>query len=107
MLPDHEYHQLAVIEVVDETADTRSFVLDIPADLERAFTYTAGQFCTFQATIDGESVVRSYSMSSSPDTGDRFTTTVKRVEGGRMSNWMNDELQPRSEERRVGKECRL
>jgi ferredoxin-NADP reductase len=33
-------------------------------------------------------------MSSSPDTGDRFTTTVKRVPGGRMSNWMNDTLAP-------------
>ena len=30
MLTDHEYHQLAVVAVVDETADTRSFVLEIP-----------------------------------------------------------------------------
>jgi ferredoxin-NADP reductase len=33
-------------------------------------------------------------MSSSPDTGDRFTITVKRVPGGKMSNWMNDVLAP-------------
>ena len=92
MLPDHEYHQLAVVDVVDETADTRSFVLDIPPALEQTFAYAAGQFCTFRATIDGEPVVRCYSMSSSPDTGDPFTTTVKRVPGGRMSNWMNDTL---------------
>ena len=31
-------------------------------------------------------------MSSSPDTGDPFTVTVKRVPGGTMSNWMNDTL---------------
>jgi len=31
-------------------------------------------------------------MSSSPDTGDPFTVTVKRVPGGKMSNWMNDTL---------------
>jgi ferredoxin-NADP reductase len=92
MLPDHEYHPLTVAEVVDETADTRSFVLDIPPALEETFAYVAGQFCTFRATIDGESVVRCYSMSSSPDTADPFTTTVKRVPGGRMSNWMNDTL---------------
>lgn len=96
MLPDHEYHRLAVVDVVDETADTRSFVLEIPAGLESAFRYRAGQFCTFRAKIDGEEVVRSYSMSSSPDTDDRFTTTVKRVPGGRMSNWMNDTLAPGS-----------
>jgi 3-ketosteroid 9alpha-monooxygenase subunit B len=89
---EHEYHPLAVIEVVDETADTRSFVLDVPPALESSFAYTAGQFCTFRATIDGESVVRSYSMSSSPDLGEPLTTTVKRVPGGLMSNWMNDHV---------------
>src|SRR3990172_12269394 len=94
MQPDHEYHSLAVVAVVDETADTRSFVLGIPGALDETFTYAAGQFCTFRATIGGESVVRCYSMSSSPDTGDRFTITVKRVPGGKMSNWMNDVLAP-------------
>ena len=92
MLPDHAYHALAVVDVIDETADTRSFVLEIPPALEETFAYAAGQFCTFRATIGGEPVVRCYSMSSSPDTGDPFTTTVKRVPGGPMSNWMNDTL---------------
>ena len=91
-LHDHEYHSLTVADVVDETADTRSFVLEIPAGLEDTFAYAAGQFCTFRATVDGEVSVRCYSMSSSPDTDDPFTTTVKRVPGGRMSNWMNDVL---------------
>jgi 3-ketosteroid 9alpha-monooxygenase subunit B len=94
MLPDHEYHPLTVVDVVDETADTRSFVLEIPPALEETFRYAAGQFCTFRATIDGEPVVRCYSMSSAPDVGDPFATTVKRVPDGRMSNWMNDALAP-------------
>ena len=93
-LHDHDYHPLTVVDVVDETPDTRSFVLEIPAALEATFAYAAGQFCTFRATVAGEPVVRCYSMSSSPDTGDPFTTTVKRVPGGRMSNWMNDALAP-------------
>jgi len=92
MSSDHEYHSLAVVDVVDETADTRSFVLEVPPALEEAFTYTAGQFCTFRAKIGRESVVRCYSMSSSPETGDRLTITAKRVPGGKMSNWMNDVL---------------
>jgi 3-ketosteroid 9alpha-monooxygenase subunit B len=91
---EHEYHPLAVADVVDETADTRSFVLEIPPVLQERFAYAAGQFCTFRATIGGEPVVRCYSMSSSPDAGDPFTVTVKRVAGGRMSNWMNDALAP-------------
>ena len=97
MLSEHEYHPLTVLDVVDETADTRSFVLEIPPALEATFAYAAGQFCTFRATIEGESVVRCYSMSSSPDVGERFTTAVKRVPGGRMSNWMNDSVAPGDE----------
>jgi ferredoxin-NADP reductase len=92
MLLDHDYHPLTVVDVLDETEDARSFVLDIPPTLQSTFTYRAGQFCTFRAEIGGHTVVRSYSMSSSPDLGESFTTTVKRVPGGRMSNWMNDAL---------------
>jgi 3-ketosteroid 9alpha-monooxygenase subunit B len=91
---EHDYHPLAVADVVDETADARSFVLEVPPALQERFAYAAGQFCTFRATIGGEPVARCYSMSSSPDTGDPLTVTVKRVPGGRMSNWMNDALAP-------------
>ncbi len=89
---EHEFHPLTVADVIDETADTRSFVLVIPPALEKRFAYAAGQFCTFRGTIGGAPIVRCYSMSSSPDTGDPFTVTVKRVPGGKMSNWMNDTL---------------
>ena len=91
---EHEYHPLTVADVIDETADTRSFVIDIPPALAERFAYAAGQFCTFRATIGGEPVVRCYSMSSSPDMGDPLTVTVKRVPGGKMSNRMNDTLTP-------------
>ena len=94
MLREHGYHPLTVADVIDETADTRSFVLEIPPVLGERFAYAAGQFCTFRATIGAEPIVRCYSMSSSPDTRDPFTVTVKRVSGGKMSNWMNDTLAP-------------
>ena len=97
MLPDHEYHQLAVVDVVDETADTRSFVLEIPPELER------------DVRVHGRAVLhvprrRSTASRSSartrcrarPTPATRSPTTVKRVPGGRMSNWMNDALAPGS-----------
>jgi 3-ketosteroid 9alpha-monooxygenase subunit B len=89
-----DYHRLTVAAVIDETADARSFVLEIPSALERRFAYVAGQFCTFRATIGGESVARCYSMSSSPDMDDPFAVTVKRVPGGKMANWMHDTIRP-------------
>src|SRR5262245_51072645 len=94
MLREHHFHPVTVADVIDETADTRSFVLDIPPVLEGRFAYVVGQYCTFRATIGGEDVVRCYSMSSSPETGDPFTVTVKRMPGGKMSNWMNETLAP-------------
>ena len=94
MSRDHDHHPLAVARVVDETADARSFVLDVPPALSDSFAYRAGQFCTFRAVIGGEPVVRCYSMSSSPDAGEPLTVTVKRVPGGVMSTWMNDSVRP-------------
>ena len=38
-----------VAEVIEETADSRSFVLEIPPQLAETFAYEAGQFCTFRA----------------------------------------------------------
>ena len=92
MTPDHGYHALPVKRIVQETHDTRSFVFDVPADLRDAFAYEAGQFCTFRVRLGDEDLMRCYSMSSSPHTDDEFTTTVKRVPGGRVSNWMLDEV---------------
>ncbi|MEI8000496.1 MAG: ferredoxin--NADP reductase [Actinomycetes bacterium] len=92
MQTDHDFHPLTVLAVVDETADTRSFVLDVPPTLADTFAYAAGQFVTVRAEIDGAEVVRCYSMSSSPDVGDPFTITVKRVPGGVLSNRLNDSL---------------
>jgi len=88
----HGYHLLRVKEVVQETHDTRSFVLDVPAELADTFAYAAGQFCTFRVRVGGEQHLRSYSMSSAPETDRDLTVTVKRVPGGVVSNWFNDRV---------------
>jgi ferredoxin-NADP reductase len=87
---EHGYHPLRVRRIVDETPDTRSFVLDVPQDLRDLFGYRPGQFCTFRVRVDGAEVLRSYSMSSAPETDEHLTVTVKRVPGGVVSNWLHD-----------------
>src|SRR5262245_8907449 len=84
------FHALRVKRVVRETADACSILFDVPPHLASAFGYEAGQFVTLRATIDGEALLRSYSMSSAPMVDDDLQVTVKRVPGGRMSNWVND-----------------
>ncbi len=92
VLRDHGYHTLRVKQVVRETHDASSFVLDIPDDLQETFRYQPGQFCTFRVHVDGDEQLRSYSMSSAPETDRDLTVTVKRVAGGLVSNWFLDEL---------------
>ena len=89
MAERHVFHQATVTRIIKETADTRTFVL---APHEQPFAYRAGQFCTFRVTVDGEELYRSYSMSSAPETDSELMTTVKRVSGGRVSNWLVDNV---------------
>ncbi len=94
VLRDHGYHALRVKQVVPETRDAASLVLDVPGALREPFRYRPGQFCTFRVHVDGEEQLRSYSMSSAPETDADLTVTVKRVEGGKVSNWLLDHVCP-------------
>ncbi|MFF7734512.1 2Fe-2S iron-sulfur cluster-binding protein [Streptomyces sp. NPDC007984] len=84
MARDHGFHPVRITRVVDETPDTRTFALDA------RFPYRAGQFLTFKVC----GTLRSYSMSSSPDTDGEVCVTVKRVPGGLVSGWMHERLRP-------------
>jgi 3-ketosteroid 9alpha-monooxygenase subunit B len=92
VLRAHGYHRLMVKRVVQETDDTKSFVLDVPEALHDIFGYRPGQFCTFRVHIGDEEHLRSYSMSSAPETDPDLTVTVKRVPGGLVSNWLLDRI---------------
>src|SRR5258708_18895652 len=86
------YHQLRIAKIVQETPDARSFVLDVPADLADKFKYRAGQFLTFRVPHGEGAFNRCYSLSSAPEIDGQLKVTVKRVAGGKGSNWFNDQL---------------
>ena len=88
----HGYHRIRVKDIVEETDDARSLVLEVPSDLQEAFRYRPGQFCTFRVHVDDEDHSRCYSMSSAPETDDDLVVTVKRVPGGVVSNWLNEHV---------------
>jgi 3-ketosteroid 9alpha-monooxygenase subunit B len=81
------YHRVRVAEVIEETPDARSLVLDLP------FAYQPGQFLTVRVA----GVARSYSLSSSPHTDAVPKITVKRIPDGYVSNWICDNVTPGSE----------
>ncbi len=72
-----------VVDVQDETADTRTLTLR-PGRGWRS--HRAGQFVRVGVPIDGKRHTRTYSISSAPARDDGcITVTVKRVDGGRVS----------------------
>jgi len=88
-----EYYQVPVAEVVRETGDACSLVLDVPPALSSVFGYRPGQFVTVRVPSDlCGSVARCYSLSSSPLAGERPAITVKRTEDGYASNWILDRV---------------
>src|SRR5713226_1730842 len=86
------YNTLRIAKIVEETPDARSFVLEIPADLADKYRYRAGQFLTFRVPHPEGAFNRCYSLSSAPETDGLPKVTVKRVEGGKGSNWFHDAL---------------
>jgi 3-ketosteroid 9alpha-monooxygenase subunit B len=86
------FHELRVSAVIRETPECSSFELAVPAGLQDGYRYRAGQHLTFELPWEDLTVTRCYSLSSCPDLGETLKIGVKRVEGGRISNWLNDNL---------------
>jgi len=85
-------HTLTVKTVREETSEAKSFGL-VPERGEASFyRYQPGQFLTFRIPHESGEIARSYSLSSAPCADPEMTVCVKRVAGGRGSNWFNDRL---------------
>ena len=88
-----DYYQVPVAEVIRETSEASSLVLDVPPALSGTFAYRPGQFVTVRVPSDQTgSVARCYSLCSSPLAGDLPAITVKRTAGGYASNWLLDNV---------------
>jgi ferredoxin-NADP reductase len=82
-----------VVEVVDETAQTKSLVLDAP----HWRGHRAGQHVDIRLTApDGYQAQRSYSIASGPE-DERLTLTVERLDDGEVSPYLAGELTPGDE----------
>jgi ferredoxin-NADP reductase len=80
-----------VAELVEETARTRSIVLDFP----KWPGHRAGQHVDVRLTADdGYQAQRSYSIASAPE-DTHLVLTVERLDDGEVSPYLVDELRPR------------
>lgn len=88
-------HAVRCVKVIQETWDVTTYCF--MAEQPVMFFFKPGQFVTLELEIEGETVFRSYTISSSPSVPYSFSITVKRVPGGLVSNWLHDNLTEGSE----------
>lgn len=80
---------LHIKDIVHETPDAITIRFAQP---DPPFNYLPGQFLTLISKIDGKEERRAYSLCSSPYVDKDLAVTVKRVKGGKMSNYLHDHI---------------
>ena len=83
-------YTLTIQEIRRETGDSITLCFKQPG--LRKIIYQAGQYVTLVLRINGRKYARPYSFSSAPSVDATLDVTVKRVPGGVVSNYINDEL---------------
>ncbi|MBB1488728.1 1,2-phenylacetyl-CoA epoxidase subunit PaaE [Oceanospirillum sediminis] len=92
-MSDTSFYTLKISDVQPETDTAICVSFDVPAELQDKFNFIQGQFLTLRAMIDGEDVRRSYSICSGVTDG-HMRVGIKRVKGGKFSNYANDNFKP-------------
>ena len=79
-------YELIIKKIVNEANDVKSFVFEH----NEAIGYSAGQYLTFIFHVNGVELRRSYSIASSPLTGEPLQITFKRIANGAVSRLLFD-----------------
>lgn len=85
------FHELRVKSIDRETPQAVSVGFDVPEQLKEKFNFIAGQYLTLEKEIAGKKFRRSYSICTSPSSGE-LKVTVKEVKNGLFSAWVNNKL---------------
>ena len=80
------FHKLSIKNYIQETGNAVSLIFAIPEHLKDNFSFKAGQYVTLKTTIEAKEIRRSYSICSSPNSGE-LKVAIKRVENGVFSTY--------------------
>ncbi len=84
-----EFHELLLTRVRLLTEDSVGLTFLVPAELTQQYQFLPGQYLTLQARIDGQRLLRPYSIASGLDQPSRLEVGIRCVEGGRFSTYAN------------------
>ncbi|MBW2370594.1 MAG: 2Fe-2S iron-sulfur cluster binding domain-containing protein [Deltaproteobacteria bacterium] len=82
--------QLQVSQIIEETFSTKTFRLTSVNGYLPPFQ--AGQYLSISVEVDNVRTGRAYSISSPPNQTGYYDITVRRVENGRVSNFLMDQV---------------
>lgn len=83
-------YTLAIQKIIQETEDSVTLRFKQPG--VRKIKYKAGQYITLIVRVNGRKYARPYSFSSAPSVNATLDVTIKKVPGGVVSNYINNEL---------------
>ena len=83
---------LLLAQTEQQTHDTKTLLFKVLN--EKRFCAKPGQFLTFQWTVDGQRLPRSYTISSSPIHENYVEITPKRMENGCVSVFLYEQAKP-------------
>lgn len=83
-------YSLTVSNIYNEVNDAFTIQFsDVPSIFR---DFSAGQHLTIKVTIKGETLYRTFSISSIPNTDNVLTLTIKKIEGGKVTNYLAENL---------------
>jgi ring-1,2-phenylacetyl-CoA epoxidase subunit PaaE len=85
------FHRLIVDSAHPLTDDAVCLGFRVPESVTSTFTFTAGQHVIVRRAGAGGEVRRTYSICSSPNSGE-LQIGVRRIEGGALSTWLTEEV---------------
>lgn len=85
------FYKLQIKEVKKETPNAISVAFSVPAELQSAYQFIAGQYVNLKLTLDGKEIRRAYSICSSPNSGE-LRISIKSVANGHFSKFANENL---------------
>lgn len=83
------FESLKIKAIKRETSDTVKITFDVPVELKESYAFIPGQYLTTKLLINGREERRSYSICSGID--EDLSVAIKKIEGGIVSTWFNEE----------------